>query len=93
MGLFSDEFYPVQYEDIDFCVRLGLAGWKILCDRRIKIKHIEHVTTRNLEDYAFDRLTVRQGLRFREKWADILPDIATITEDDIYWGAIPRIGV
>jgi GT2 family glycosyltransferase len=90
VGLLSHEFYPVQYEDVDFCVRLGLAGWKVVCDRSIRIKHVGHVTTGNLEDYPFARLTVRQGMRFRDKWADILPQIATITEDDIYWGPIPR---
>ena len=90
VGLLSDEFYPVQYEDVDFCVRLGLVGWKVLCDRSIRIKHIENVTTRALDDHPFARLTVRQGMRFREKWADILPQIASITDNDIYWGAIPR---
>jgi GT2 family glycosyltransferase len=64
VGLLSDEFYPVQYEDVDFCVRMGLAGWKILCDRSVRIKHIENVTTRALEDHPFARLTVRQGMRF-----------------------------
>lgn len=90
VGLLSNEFYPVQYEDVDMCVRLGLAGWKIICDCSVKIKHIENVTTRNLKSHPFDRLTVRQGMRFREKWAETLPKIANITEDDIYWGPIPR---
>jgi GT2 family glycosyltransferase len=92
VGLFSDEFYPGQFEDIDLCVRLGQAGWGILCDRSVRIQHIENVTSRNLEDYSFERLTVRQGMRFREKWVGILPDIATITDDAIYWGPIPRDG-
>lgn len=91
VGLFSDEYYPVQYEDVDLCVRLGLAGWKIVCDRSVRIKHIENVTTRNLKDRPFSRLTVRQGMRFREKWADLLPQIATIAEEDIYWGPVPRV--
>jgi len=91
VGLFADEYYPVQYEDVDMCVRLGLAGWQILCDRSVHIKHIENVTTRNLEDYPFARLTVRQAMRFREKWAHLLPELATLTEEEIYWGPIPRI--
>jgi GT2 family glycosyltransferase len=90
VGLLSHEFYPVQYEDVDFCVRLGLVGWKVVCDRSIRIRHVGHVTTGNLQDFPFARLTVRQGMRFRDKWADILPQIATITEEDIYWGPIPR---
>jgi GT2 family glycosyltransferase len=90
VGLFSEEFYPVQYEDVDFCVRLGLAGWKIVCDRSVRVMHIGNVTTHNLENYPFSRLTVRKWMQFKEKWADVLPQIATIAEQDIYWGPIPR---
>ncbi len=85
VGLFSEEFYPMQYWDVDLCVRLGLADWKILCDRSVRIKHIENVTTRNLEGYSYARTAVRHWMRFREKWVDILPEIATITEDEINW--------
>lgn len=85
IGLLADEFFPVQYEDVDFCIRLRLAGWKIVCDCGVTIKHIENVTTRNLQEHPFARLTVRQGMRFKEKWRHILPQIATITEDDIRW--------
>jgi GT2 family glycosyltransferase len=91
VGLLSDEFYPMQYEDVDFCVRLTLAGWKIVCDRGVRVKHIGNVTTRNLEGQPYTRVAARHGMIFREKWANILPQIATIGEDDIYWGPIPRI--
>jgi len=91
VGLFSDEFYPMQYWDVDFCVRLGQAGWEIICDRSVRIKHIENVTTRNLKDHQYTRVAVRHGMQFKQKWADILPQIATISENDIYWGPIPRV--
>lgn len=90
VGLLSEEFYPVQYEDVDFCVRLGSAGWKILSDRGVFIKHIENVTTKNLDEYPFARLTVKHGMVFRKKWQKILPKIATLTDEDIYWAPIPR---
>jgi GT2 family glycosyltransferase len=90
VGLLSEEFFPVQYEDVDFCVRLGQAGWKILSDRGVFIKHIENVTTKNLEDYSFARITVKHGMKFRKKWQKILPEIATLTDEDIYWAPIPR---
>ena len=90
VGFLSDEFYPVQYEDVDLCIRLSLSKWKILCDCSVRIKHIENITTRNLKDHSFARLTVRRGMRLKEKWADVLPEIANIAENDIYWGPIPR---
>jgi GT2 family glycosyltransferase len=91
VGLLSDEYYPVQYEDIDLCIRLGLAGWKIACECSVRVRHIGSVTTRDLKDYPFARLTVRRGMIFREKWLDVLPQIATLTDRDIYWGPIPRV--
>jgi GT2 family glycosyltransferase len=90
VGFISDEFYPVQYEDVDLCIRLGLSEWKILCDCSVRIKHIENVTTHNLPAYSFNRITVRHGMRFKEKWGDLLPKIANITDDEIYWGPVPR---
>lgn len=90
VGWFSDEFYPVQYEDLDFCVRMGLAGWNILCNRSVRIRHVANVTTRNLKEHPFARLTVRQGMRFKEKWAAHLPQLATISEDDIDWGPVSK---
>jgi len=90
VGLFSDEFYPMQYWDVDFCVRLGQAGWKTVCDCSVSLQHIENVTTRNLEDHPYARVSVRHGMQFRQKWAEILPHIATLTDEDIYWGPIPR---
>ncbi|MCB0177365.1 MAG: glycosyltransferase family 2 protein [Anaerolineae bacterium] len=91
VGLFSEEFYPMQYWDVDFCVRLVLNGWKIICDRSVKIKHLENVTTRNLKDHPYARVSVQHWIKFREKWADVLPQMATISEEDIYWGPIPRV--
>ena len=85
VGLLSDAYYPVQYEDVDLCVRLHLAGWKIICDPGVRVGHIENVTSRNLKEYEFARLTVRNGMTFKEKWSDVLPQLATIDKDDISW--------
>lgn len=91
VGLFADEFYPMQYWDVDFCVRLHLAGWKVICDQAVQIKHIENVTTRNLADHPYARVAVQHWILFREKWGHVLPQLATITEEEIYWGPIPRL--
>ena len=85
VGTFSEMYYPVQYEDVDLCLRLQLAGWKTICDCTVRIKHIENVTTRNLKDYPFARLTVSNGMSFKEKWRELLPQLATMTPDEITW--------
>jgi GT2 family glycosyltransferase len=90
VGFFSDEFYPMQYWDVDFCIRLHLASWKVVCDCSIGLPHIGNVTTRHLEAYPYARTAVQHGMQFRRKWAAVLPQIATLTDADIYWGPIPR---
>jgi GT2 family glycosyltransferase len=85
VGMFSEMYYPVQYEDVDLCLRLHLAGWKTICDCTVQIKHIENVTTRNLKDHPFARLTVSNGMSFKEKWGELLPQLATVTQDEITW--------
>jgi O-antigen biosynthesis protein len=85
VGLFSEMYHPMQYEDVDFCLRLRVAGWKVVCDPGVRIAHIENVTTRSLTGHAFARTSVRNAMLFREKWSDLLPQVATLTEDDISW--------
>ena len=81
----------VQYWDVDSCVRLRLAGWKIVCDCSISINNIENVTTRNLKEHLYVPVAAQHGMQFRKKWADILPQIATLADGDIYWGSIHRL--
>jgi GT2 family glycosyltransferase len=83
IGLFSEEFDPAQYEDVDFCVRLRLEGWRIVCDRSVRVAHKEHATTKNIPSHPFERLNARNAMRFREKWANVLPEMATIQQKDI----------
>jgi GT2 family glycosyltransferase len=91
VGLFSEEFNPGHYEDVDFCLGLGRAGWKIVCDCRVRVKHIENVTSRNLKGDSYTRVAVQNWIKFREKWAELLPQLASISEDQIYWGPIPPL--
>jgi GT2 family glycosyltransferase len=85
VGLLSDAYYPMQYEDVDFCLRLRLAGWKTLCHPGVRIAHIENVTTRNLKEHPYGRTAARQWMTFADRWSDVLPQVATIPEDDISW--------
>jgi GT2 family glycosyltransferase len=91
VGLLSGEYYPMQYEDVDFCLRLGLAGWKIVCDCSLRLPHIGNVTTRHLPDHPYTRVSVHHWMKFREKWADRLPQLASLAEEELYWGPIPRL--
>ena len=90
VGLFPEEYHPMQYEDVDYCMQLRAAGWQTLCDRGIRISHIGNVTTRAVGGSRYARLAVRHGMIFRERWRHQLAEIDAIDDSEIYWGPVPR---
>ena len=90
VGLFPEIYAPMQYWDVDYCMQLGAAGFGVLCDRSVRVRHIANVTTRSLGDRTFARTAVRHGMIFRERWHEKLAEINVIDDAEIYWGPIPR---
>lgn len=39
VGKFDEAFFPCQFEDTDYCIRLRALGYKIICDGTVKIYH------------------------------------------------------
>jgi GT2 family glycosyltransferase len=39
-----DEFYPFGLEDVDFCLRARIAGWRVLCCDDVDSLHFESLT-------------------------------------------------
>lgn len=39
VGRFDEQFFPSQCEDIDYCIRVRLAGYKVLYHGKVKIIH------------------------------------------------------
>jgi N-acetylglucosaminyl-diphospho-decaprenol L-rhamnosyltransferase len=39
LGGFDERFHPLWFEDVDFCLRLGRAGWRIWLEPRCRLLH------------------------------------------------------
>ncbi len=62
VGYFDERFFPCQFEDIDYCIRTRLAGFKILYDGKIKIIHHHLYRSGN------QRTKSENEKRFIRKW-------------------------
>ena len=39
VGGFDEGFYPLWFEDVDFCLRLHARGWRIVYEPRARFRH------------------------------------------------------
>lgn len=63
IGFFDERFYPCQHEDLDFCIRARLAGFKIIYNGKVKVIH------HNL--YRDAGLADKNWQKFLIKWRDL----------------------
>jgi GT2 family glycosyltransferase len=68
VGHLDEGFSPVQFEDIDYCYRLREAGYRVVYLPAVEMYHFENVTTGRTRDLNYRYLTVKNGLRFKNKW-------------------------
>lgn len=85
VGLFDDDFFPVQYEDVDFCYRVRQRGYKIIYYPEVVLHHHEHITTKQTKGLHFYRVTVRNGLLFQKKWRHFYEKEDGMCAEDITW--------
>ena len=75
-----DERYPIAFNDLDFCLRLGLGGYRVLYTPHAELIHFESIS-RGLSGYSAD---YRQ---FLASWGDL------IREDDPHYNRnLGRLG-
>jgi O-antigen biosynthesis protein len=74
-GGFDPAFDPMDYEDLDYCLRLAEAGHRSAIALGARLVHHGHVTTGG-HDPARVRNYVVNGRRFLGRWADRLPEPA-----------------
>lgn len=68
VGSLDERFSPVQFEDIDYCYRIRDLGLKCRYVPDVELYHFENVTTGRTKELNYPYLTVKNGLKFKEKW-------------------------
>jgi len=60
-----DEAFPVNYNDVDLCIRAGRAGYRVIYDAGVVLRHHECQTRRG-------GVTLQERERWFSRWADLL---------------------
>jgi GT2 family glycosyltransferase len=69
VGGFAEDYYPAYYEDVDLCMAMRRAGWRVVYEPRAVIRHFESRSTPGRYRWF---LMLRNREIFRRKWADDL---------------------
>ena len=71
VGGFDAATFAVDFNDVDFCLRLGAAGWKTVWTPHAVLSHLESVS-RGRPTGAARRRFEREAAAFAERWRDAI---------------------
>ena len=91
IGPLDARFAPVQFEDIDYCYRLREAGWRCRFEPAAEMYHFENVTTGRSGALNYPYLTVKHGLKFKEKWRHCFSREDGPADEAWTWAPIPTV--
>lgn len=66
VGEFDERFLGGNWEDNDFCKRVGLLGGTVVVSKRVEISHLESQTIQLLDA---NRLIIDNYQKFKDKWS------------------------
>lgn len=89
IGLLDETFHPVQYEDLDLCVRARLAAWEVAYTPLVEMYHFEGKTTASFGEEEYKVNIARNSLKFRQRYHDLFRSLPDDTPpDEFRW--LPR---
>jgi len=94
VGLLDELFHPVQYEDLDLCVRARLAGYEVAYTPAVEMYHFEGITTASFgkDEYAIN--IARNSLKFRERYHKLFKDMDdTLPPEEYRWLKRSELGL
>ncbi len=71
VGGFDEATFPIDFNDIDFCLRLGARGWKTMWTPHAVLSHLESVSRGRPVGAARARFE-REAAAFTERWRGVI---------------------
>ncbi|MFC6790342.1 glycosyltransferase [Methylobacterium komagatae] len=71
VGGFDAESFPVDFNDVDFCLRLGARGYKTIWTPAAELFHFESVSRGPSVGAKRERFE-REAARFTERWLEVI---------------------
>ena len=68
---FDARTFPIDFNDVDFCLRLGAAGYKTIWTPKATLAHLES-TSRGAPKGAERERFEREAAAFEERWRDVI---------------------
>ncbi|GMV82192.1 MAG: hypothetical protein AMXMBFR7_33760 [Planctomycetota bacterium] len=91
VGMLDERFSPVQFEDIDYCYRIREAGYTCRYEPSVELYHFENVTTGRTGALNYPYLTVKNGLKFKQKWKHRFETEGGPSDKDWKWAQIETV--
>ncbi|OGV69500.1 MAG: hypothetical protein A3K19_33225 [Lentisphaerae bacterium RIFOXYB12_FULL_65_16] len=94
VGYLDELFHPVQYEDLDLCLRAREAGFAMAYTPDVEIYHFEGITTASLGDQAYRSTIARNSQKFRQRWHPVFKTLGDeLPPDEYRWLQTGELGL
>jgi len=94
IGMLDEWFHPVQYEDIDLCMRTWLAGFRVVYTPAVEMYHFEGITTASWGQEHYQVNIARNSLKFRERYHQVLvQSYDEIPPEALHWKKQEELGL
>lgn len=88
IGMLDELYHPVQYEDLDLCMRARFASMKVCYTPDVEIYHFEGMTTASVGQEEYASNIARNSLKFKQAYKDYFPqrkDLIPAKPEDFVW--------
>lgn len=94
VGYLDELFHPVQYEDLDLCVRARLKGYEVAYTPDVEMYHFEGITTASFGADEYKVNIARNSLKFRERYHTLFKTFTDeLPADEFRWLKRSELGL